>query len=57
MQSEPGIRFDFAISAAVRRGEGEAKRELEELIDRTGEQVAALLTDYNVPLLTGETEN
>ena len=57
MQSEPGIRFDFAISVAVRRGEGEAKRELEDLIDRTEEQVASLLSDYNVPLVSGETEN
>lgn len=57
MRSEPGIRFDFAIAAGVRRGESQSKRELEDLIDRTSEQVTALLGDYNVPLLSGETEN
>lgn len=51
MQSEPGIRFDFAISAAVRRGEGDAKRQLEGLIDRTAGEIDAVLSEYNVPRL------
>ncbi len=51
MQSEPGIRFDFAIAAAVRHGEGEAKRELEKLIEQTAGQIDAVLAEYNVPRL------
>lgn len=57
MQSEPGIRFDFAISAGVRFGESESKRELEDLIDRTAVQIVTLLEGYNVPLLAGAAEN
>lgn len=51
LQSEPGIRFDFAISAGVRYGEGERKREIENLIRETSAEVRGILTSYNVPLL------
>lgn len=51
MQSEPGVRFDYAISAGVRHGEGEAKARLEQLIDETSSQIDALLERYNVPVV------
>lgn len=56
LESEPGIQFDFAISAGVRYGEGEAKREIDALIDRTGEEITALLEAYHVPLRDGPGE-
>jgi quinoprotein dehydrogenase-associated probable ABC transporter substrate-binding protein len=51
LQSEPGVKFDFGISAGVRRGEDEAKDELERLMDETSGEIEALLQSYNVPLL------
>jgi ABC-type amino acid transport substrate-binding protein len=54
LKSEPGIRFDFGISAGVRFGEGEAKAQLEQLIDETSAEIEALLESYHVPLIAGE---
>jgi quinoprotein dehydrogenase-associated probable ABC transporter substrate-binding protein len=51
LESEPGIQFDFAISAGVRYGDGERKRALEDLMDRTEESMQAVFSEYNVPLL------
>jgi quinoprotein dehydrogenase-associated probable ABC transporter substrate-binding protein len=51
LESEPGARFDFAISAGVRHGETEAKEQLEQLMDETSDEIQALLESYNVPLL------
>ena len=51
LESEPGIQFDFTISAGVRYGDGERKRLLEELIDKTAAPMQEILVDYNVPLL------
>lgn len=51
LESEPGIQFDFAISAGVRFGEGEAKQELESLMDQTADEIHALLDEFHVPLL------
>ncbi|CAN5314799.1 substrate-binding domain-containing protein [soil metagenome] len=51
LESEPGIRFDFGISAGVRYGEGEAKAQLEQLLDETSAEIASLLESYHVPLI------
>ncbi|HZD53345.1 MAG TPA: quinoprotein dehydrogenase-associated putative ABC transporter substrate-binding protein, partial [Woeseiaceae bacterium] len=51
LKSEPGVKFDFAISAGVRHGESEAKEQIEHLIDETSGEIQALLESYNVPLL------
>lgn len=51
LESETGARFDFAISAGVRRGDNETKQQLEALIDETSGEIRALLESYNVPLL------
>jgi quinoprotein dehydrogenase-associated probable ABC transporter substrate-binding protein len=54
LESEPGARFDFAISAGVRHGEEEARDQLEQLMDETSDEIDALLESYNVPLLDVE---
>ena len=51
LASEPGIQFEFAISAGVRYGDGERKRILEELIRSTAAPMQEILNAYNVPLL------
>jgi quinoprotein dehydrogenase-associated probable ABC transporter substrate-binding protein len=51
LQSEPGIQFDFAISAGVRYGDGERKRVLEELIHKTAAPMRTIFAAYHVPLL------
>lgn len=51
LRSEPGVKFDFAISAGVRRGDDEGKAQIEQLIDETSGEIQALLESYNVPLL------
>lgn len=49
--SEPGVKFDFAISAGVRFGEREWKDEVQSLLDRNAPEIEALLRDYGVPLV------
>lgn len=51
LESEPGIRFDFAISAGVRRGDSARRQQLEELMAKTAAPMADILAEYNVPLL------
>lgn len=51
LESEPGVHFDFGISAGVRRGEDEAKEQLEQLMDETSGEIREILESYNVPLL------
>ena len=51
LESEPGIQFDFAISAGVRYGDNERKRVLEELMRKTAVPMEAIFAAYNVPLL------
>lgn len=49
LKSEPGVRFHFGISAAVRFGEGEWRDELNTLLERNAEKIEALMRDYKVP--------
>ena len=51
LDSEPGIQFDFAISAGVRYGDGERKQVLEELMRKTAAPMQAVFAAYDVPLL------
>ncbi|HEX7034263.1 MAG TPA: quinoprotein dehydrogenase-associated putative ABC transporter substrate-binding protein [Pseudomonadales bacterium] len=51
LESEPGIQFDFAVSAGVRRGDDETKAEVEQLMEQTAGEIRTLLERYNVPLL------
>lgn len=49
--SEPGIKFDFAISAAVRFGEKDWKDQINELLINNSEDIHAILKAYHVPLV------
>ncbi len=51
MRSEPDLKLDFAISVGVRFGQGERKKELQELLDKNADRIAALLESYGVPLV------
>jgi quinoprotein dehydrogenase-associated probable ABC transporter substrate-binding protein len=51
VQSRPGMRFDFAISAAVRHGDRERRQMIQGALDRNTDAIKALLEEYNVPLL------
>ena len=51
MQSEPGVKFDYAIAMGVRYGEREWKERIEALIDAKRPEIQAILREYNVPLV------
>ena len=51
MASEPGLRFDFAMSMGVRIPDKERKKLLDDLIEKKGAEIEAILKDYGVPLL------
>lgn len=47
----PDARMDFHITMAVRQGEVEWKRQLNEVLLKLEPQIAAILKEYSVPLL------
>ncbi|MCB1888934.1 MAG: quinoprotein dehydrogenase-associated putative ABC transporter substrate-binding protein [Rhodocyclaceae bacterium] len=49
--SEEGVRFDYAISMGVRRGEPEWKARVEQFLDESQAEIAAILDDYGVPTM------
>jgi quinoprotein dehydrogenase-associated probable ABC transporter substrate-binding protein len=49
--SEAGVRFDYAMSMGVRRGEPAWKAQIEALIEKNREAIAAILAEYQVPTL------
>jgi quinoprotein dehydrogenase-associated probable ABC transporter substrate-binding protein len=51
VHSRPGMRFDFAISAAVRHGDGERRDKIQDALDRNADAIRALLEEYHVPML------
>ena len=57
LQSRPGIRFDFAISIAVRHGDGDRRKKIQGALDRNSGAIKALLEEYNVPLLPIDSRN
>jgi quinoprotein dehydrogenase-associated probable ABC transporter substrate-binding protein/PQQ-dependent catabolism-associated beta-propeller protein len=56
LRSEPGIQFEFAMSAGVRFGERESRALLESLMARTAEQTTALFAEYHIPIIEAPTE-
>jgi quinoprotein dehydrogenase-associated probable ABC transporter substrate-binding protein len=58
LRSEPEVRFDFAIAAAVRFGDRKSKAMLEDVMTRTRAETDRLLAEYHVPLVaeSGRTE-
>lgn len=51
LRSEPGVRFDYAISMGVRRGENEWRSRIEQAIDASRDEIAQVLREYNVPVV------
>lgn len=51
MQSTPGMKFDFSMAMGVRYGDNQRKGMLEGLIDKKQNQIQAILSEYNIPLL------
>jgi quinoprotein dehydrogenase-associated probable ABC transporter substrate-binding protein len=51
LKSAEGLQFDFAISSAVRYGEGDWKNQIEEIYARNGDKIDSLLAEYGVPTL------
>jgi quinoprotein dehydrogenase-associated probable ABC transporter substrate-binding protein len=51
MTSEPGIKFDFAMSMGVRIPDKERKDLLNGLIEKKAAEIEAILKSYEIPLL------
>ena len=56
LESEPGVKFDFAISAGVRFGEKEWKEKIDALLKKNATRISALLSQYGVPLVNDDGE-
>ncbi|HEX5795421.1 MAG TPA: PQQ-dependent catabolism-associated CXXCW motif protein, partial [Geminicoccaceae bacterium] len=48
---DKGVRLDFRISMGMRRNEPEWKRQINELLAASEDEIQAILLDYGVPLL------
>jgi mxaJ protein len=53
----PGLRFSFDISLAVRPGDVERKQELERVLEKRKGDVARLLAEYGVPVVSPSAGN
>lgn len=51
MHSEPGIKFTYGITMAVRHGEKAWKQQIDELISKHKSDIKAILADYGVPMV------
>jgi mxaJ protein len=51
LKSQPGLQLDFEIAMAVRFGEAEYKKRIDDAIERNRPQINAILAQYGVPLL------
>jgi mxaJ protein len=51
LRSEPGVKFDYEMAMGVRYGDREWKGVVEKLIADNRPAIAAILREYNVPLL------
>lgn len=49
--SEPGVKFEFSISAGVRFGDKAWKNEVDELLKKNAQKITNLLREYHVPLV------
>lgn len=47
----PGLAFTFPMAAAVRSGDGALKDTLQAAFDRNATKIAAILRDYNIPIV------
>jgi mxaJ protein len=51
LRSEPGVKFDYEMAMGVRYGDREWKAAVEKLIADNRPAIAAILREYNVPLV------
>ena len=51
LESEPGVRFDYAIAMGVRHGESEWRSRVQTVIDDAQNDIDRILRDYGVPLV------
>lgn len=51
LQSEAGIRFDFAMSMGVRHGDDARKKQLDQLIEAKAKEIKAIVKQYGIPLV------
>lgn len=51
LESEPGVRLDYAMAMGVRHGEQAWKRQVESMLDVHAAQIQEILQNYGVPLL------
>ena len=56
MKSEPGVKFDYQMAMGVRYGEPKWKAQIEQLIERNGSQIVAILRGFGVPLIDDKGE-
>ena len=51
MKSTPALRFDFAMSMGVRKGDKARKAQLDQLIASQTNKIQSIISSYNIPLL------
>ena len=51
LQSEPGVRFDYAIAMGVRHGEPQWRGRVQAVIDEARTDIERILREYGVPLV------
>ena len=51
LQSEPGVKFDYAIAMGVRQGDAEWRATVDKLIAENKPAITAILREYDVPLV------
>jgi mxaJ protein len=51
MESTPGLKFDFAMSMAVRHRDKQWKEEVNQLLIKHEDEIKQILTDFGVPML------
>lgn len=51
MHATPGVRFDFAMSMGVRKGDKDRKAALDKLIVKNADKINKIIESYHIPLL------
>jgi quinoprotein dehydrogenase-associated probable ABC transporter substrate-binding protein len=57
LKSEPGVKFDYSISAGVRFGEKEWRNRVNSLLKSNSGKIRKILEEYNIPLVVEEQKN
>ena len=51
MHAEPGIKFTYGITMAVRHGDKAWLQQINDLISKNESKIKAILADYGVPVV------